>query len=418
MTATKVWEYRPTPDRYASHMGSVQRLTNGNTLINWAIKSLPKATEVTPDGNVVYEMNFSNPSESYRSFRYEWTGVANVPYLIAETHTDKVTLIFNKFGDPDVSEFIIYGGQSPDPSIAIARSPDNWIYLTNLENNKKYYFRVTALNNDGEESSFSNQVDVLVKYAEPGENLILNSDFTYDLRYWLLFLYNGAVAKDTLQDGTYRIMIDSVGSNARDIQLKQKGLDLVQGRRYVFEFDAFADEIRTIDVKLEMSFAPFIDYTKIGSILLTPEQKRFSFEFVMQNPSDYQAHLVFYCGNSTADIYLDNISLKEVIPSRIIKDEEVLPQEYALLGNFPNPFNNTTMIRYIIAKISLVKIRIYNILGQQVEELISLVHDPGRYSIKFDASKLSSGIYYLSMEAVPVKGGISYHKARKIMLLR
>ncbi|MHC4097871.1 MAG: aryl-sulfate sulfotransferase, partial [Planctomycetota bacterium] len=67
MTATLVWEYRKAPDIFASSGGDVQRFDNGNTLINWGPATragAPIVTEVTPAGEVVFEMSFANPDEA------------------------------------------------------------------------------------------------------------------------------------------------------------------------------------------------------------------------------------------------------------------------------------------------------------------------------------------------------------------
>jgi outer membrane protein assembly factor BamB len=69
-TATLVWQYRHTPDRYAFAMGSVQRLPNGNTLIGWGANTQTTATEVTPDGKVALEIKMDG--ESYRVFKFPW----------------------------------------------------------------------------------------------------------------------------------------------------------------------------------------------------------------------------------------------------------------------------------------------------------------------------------------------------------
>lgn len=69
--ATLVWEYRHTPEIYASAMGNVQRLPNGNTLIGWGLDTLT-LTEVTPQGEILYELFLPQGQWSYRSFRYEW----------------------------------------------------------------------------------------------------------------------------------------------------------------------------------------------------------------------------------------------------------------------------------------------------------------------------------------------------------
>ncbi len=77
-TAEKVWEYRPSPDIFTSTMGSVQRLSNGNTLIGWGMASLLgrlAVTEVDADNNEVLKLRFDNIGySSYRAMKFEWDG--------------------------------------------------------------------------------------------------------------------------------------------------------------------------------------------------------------------------------------------------------------------------------------------------------------------------------------------------------
>jgi hypothetical protein len=74
MTASLEWEYRSIPSTYSFAMGSVQRLTNGNTLIGWGFNLTNGIREVQPDGTVVLDMSFPNGVVSYRAFRFEKTG--------------------------------------------------------------------------------------------------------------------------------------------------------------------------------------------------------------------------------------------------------------------------------------------------------------------------------------------------------
>lgn len=67
--------------------------------------------------------------------------------------------------------------------------------------------------------------------------------------------------------------------------------------------------------------------------------------------------------------------------------------------NFPNPFNPTTTINYSIVKQSNVSIVIYDILGNEVAKLLDEEKPIGNYSIKFNADKLSSGIYFYRLQA-------------------
>ncbi|MBN1479500.1 aryl-sulfate sulfotransferase [candidate division KSB1 bacterium] len=77
-TVTKVWEYRKNPDVYAPNMGSAQRLPNGNTLICWgyaAMSGKPAITEVDPQGNIVFELEFDKLfTASYRAYKFVWDG--------------------------------------------------------------------------------------------------------------------------------------------------------------------------------------------------------------------------------------------------------------------------------------------------------------------------------------------------------
>src|SRR5581483_4435957 len=71
MTATLVWEYRHTPPLYTQFTGSVQRLGNGNTLVGWTWNTPAVATEVTGDGQVVWEGILHTPGtvQPYRFTR-------------------------------------------------------------------------------------------------------------------------------------------------------------------------------------------------------------------------------------------------------------------------------------------------------------------------------------------------------------
>jgi hypothetical protein len=81
-----------------------------------------------------------------------------------------------------------------------------------------------------------------------------------------------------------------------------------------------------------------------------------------------------------------------------------IPKEYELSQNYPNPFNPSTIIEYAIPKPGNVKLTVYNILGQQVAELINEEKPAGTYSVSFSAAgrggtALSSGIYFYTLRS-------------------
>jgi hypothetical protein len=71
-----------------------------------------------------------------------------------------------------------------------------------------------------------------------------------------------------------------------------------------------------------------------------------------------------------------------------------IPNEFKLYQNYPNPFNPVTNINFDVPKTGLVQIKVYDVLGKEVETLANEMLQPGRYKTSFDASKLSSGIYF------------------------
>lgn len=85
--------------------------------------------------------------------------------------------------------------------------------------------------------------------------------------------------------------------------------------------------------------------------------------------------------------------------TNIEKKQFVLDNNYELKQNYPNPFNPTTNIEYTLPSNSIVKIKVYDILGKEVKTLVSENKIPGNYSVEFDASNFSSGVYYYQLQA-------------------
>jgi hypothetical protein len=76
-----------------------------------------------------------------------------------------------------------------------------------------------------------------------------------------------------------------------------------------------------------------------------------------------------------------------------------LPSEFALMKNYPNPFNAQTVIDYQLPTTSDVKLEIYNLLGKKVATLVDGHQEAGYKSVTWDASEVSSGIYFYKLNA-------------------
>ena len=86
-----------------------------------------------------------------------------------------------------------------------------------------------------------------------------------------------------------------------------------------------------------------------------------------------------------------------------IATEVNAPAEYALEQNYPNPFNPTTNINFSLAEAGVVKLAVYNLLGQKVAVILDESRDAGSHSVTFDASELPSGAYFYTIETAQFK---------------
>jgi hypothetical protein len=77
----------------------------------------------------------------------------------------------------------------------------------------------------------------------------------------------------------------------------------------------------------------------------------------------------------------------------------VYPNDYALYQNFPNPFNPTTIIKYLIPELSFVTLKVFDVLGNEIKTLLVEEKPIGSYEVEFDAIGLPSGIYFYRLQA-------------------
>jgi hypothetical protein len=95
-----------------------------------------------------------------------------------------------------------------------------------------------------------------------------------------------------------------------------------------------------------------------------------------------------------------------------IDNETEIPDSYTLAQNYPNPFNPSTTISYTIPEKSLVSLKIFDLLGAEVVELVNSELEPGVYKSDFNASGLTSGIYFYRLETN------TFVETKKMMLLK
>jgi photosystem II stability/assembly factor-like uncharacterized protein len=103
--------------------------------------------------------------------------------------------------------------------------------------------------------------------------------------------------------------------------------------------------------------------------------------------------------------------LSEII-TFVTEDKNHLPDEYHLSQNFPNPFNPSTRIKYSVPSSSKVVIKVFDILGNEIETLVNGEKPAGTYELIWNAAEVSSGVYFYRIAAE------KYTAAKKMLLIK
>ena len=114
-----------------------------------------------------------------------------------------------------------------------------------------------------------------------------------------------------------------------------------------------------------------------------------------------------------ADVTYVNIETVNLsVVSGINESDTKQPVSFSLSQNYPNPFNPVTIIKYQIPELGLITLKVYDVLGSEIATLVNEEQPIGNYTVEFDATELSSGIYFYRIQAG------SFVETKKMMLLK
>ena len=165
--------------------------------------------------------------------------------------------------------------------------------------------------------------------------------------------------------------------------------------------------------KMGNNYSEFYDLPAGGT---TTSKQNFSFSFFndtikssINKENPIKIKLDIYSKNRLLWIDTLDFYYSELVD---VEKSNNLINTFNLSDNFPNPFNPTTTINYSIPKKSNVVIKVYDILGNEIEALVNEEKSTGNYEVEFDGSKLSSGVYFYQLKAG------EYIETKKMILLR
>ncbi len=123
-----------------------------------------------------------------------------------------------------------------------------------------------------------------------------------------------------------------------------------------------------------------------------------------ESAGQYTTSLMKNASKATADIiYTAWVDAGSPAQATSVNENKNSPLSFSLNQNYPNPFNPSTLIRYSISNRGNVMLKVFNLLGKEVAVLVNEEKNAGNYEINFDASGLSSGVYFYELTSAGTK---------------
>ncbi len=132
---------------------------------------------------------------------------------------------------------------------------------------------------------------------------------------------------------------------------------------------------------------------------------------------------VYFINPSTGWIVGDNGTILHTTNGGVsfVEEEQIneMPIQFLLSQNYPNPFNPSTKIKYSVPQSSQVVIKVFDVLGNEIETLVNEEKPTGTYEINWNAATLPSGVYFYQLKVYPAIGGAGdYINIKKMILLK
>lgn len=101
-----------------------------------------------------------------------------------------------------------------------------------------------------------------------------------------------------------------------------------------------------------------------------------------------------------------------------VEDDVLNLEDFHLFQNFPNPFNPSTVISFLLSEYASVKLEVFDVLGSKIDVLFTGEKPPGKYSFNFNSGDYSSGVYFYSLSVYSPKGNLVFKTTNKMILLK
>lgn len=276
-------------------------------------------------------------------------------------------------------------------------------------------YAVSAMDRAGNESQKTTGLRITMPSTL---SKVFNGEFDNDKKGWNLSLFS------TEASATMKIDANSVisGHNSCAVEISKvsgtdwhielwQWLSIHSGRKYTITFKAKATSSKVITLGVQQASSPYTGYL-YKQHTLTTEVQTFT-DTVSINTTD-QAKLEFFLGSSTIPVWIDAVSVIELSPiaTGVIEQRGEKHEAMPLLNNYPNPFNASTTIGFKVKEPGFVSLKVFDMMGREVETLVNEQKPIGEYSINWNAPEVPGSIYFCKLQYG------NYKEAKKMILLK
>jgi hypothetical protein len=197
----------------------------------------------------------------------------------------------------------------------------------------------------------------------------------------------------TVNYGNFNTMVQSVLLGSATSHSYQP--DIVGKRNksihyYSWRVDGTPDSLYYAGISSTGTFNPYVTMMNGLTIISGTQGPKPGFRYV-----DNDSCFVIFADNGPFDVWAAFGCTGPVT----VETNEGTPDNYALQQNYPNPFNPSTIIKFSVPELSFVRIKVFNMLGQEIADLVNEELQQGNYEVKLDAANLPSGVYFYRLEA-------------------
>ncbi|SMO80058.1 T9SS type A sorting domain-containing protein [Gracilimonas mengyeensis] len=348
-----------------------------------------------------------------------------------EKMDSSLTFRWNQVADAETYYFQLSANSGFTDLIASDSTADSLYAVSGLQKGKEYYWRVQVRNNENILGPWSEPWSFVTDVPIPGKAQLISeipspSRSDYINFNWKRVLYANRYEIHVAEDANFEtgLKTSSTSDTVRTIFGTSEGTKYfwrvrasnISGEGPWSEVQSFVFILPPDDLQIahtnptEISLRwsdnsdveeGYIIERKIGedgsfTVIDSLEANSRSYEdrSVSGDLLSYSYRIKAYVGMESS-----HYTTAQALTAVSNEEEMNVPSGFSISQNYPNPFNPTTQIRFGLATASHVKLEVFNIAGQKVDELVNEARSAGFHTVTFDAQNLASGIYIYRLDA-------------------